>query len=59
MKQHVIKITTTLLIPYDPNKWGETGLAENEANEIHNALKAMDRVTIDKFQAKKCRVDAE
>jgi hypothetical protein len=59
MKTACIKIQATLIIPYDADKYGDTGRAEELAMKIDADLTNMDGVTVDVFRAKKCRVEAE
>lgn len=59
MRQDCIKITMTLLIPFDGNKFGDTGRAELLANQLAKDIEAKEGVTVDRYQVKKCRVDAE
>lgn len=51
MKQHCIKITATLLIPYDPDTRGDTGRAEDLEVALLDDLTG--RATVDRWQAKK------
>lgn len=59
MKQPVIKITATLLIPYDPDKFGDTGRAEAIAVEIESCMRNQDGVTVDEWRCKKTSVGME
>lgn len=59
MKQHCIKITVTVLVPFDPDRFGSTGEAEAAAQKLEADLRENEAFTIDRFQAKKVKVDAE
>ena len=59
MRQDCIKVQATLLIPYDGDKFGDTGRAEELAQQIEAYLKEHDGVTVDVFRAKKTRVGVE
>ena len=59
MKQHVIKITAVLLIPYDPDKWGDTHRAEQIASGLMKTVQDAEGVTLDEWRARKTKVDAE
>lgn len=57
MKQDCIKITAVILLPFSPDVFGDTDRAEKLAQKIQNDMEQC--ATIDKWLAKKCRVEAE
>ena len=58
MKTDCIRLTATILIPFNADKFGDTGRAEAIAQKIEADLKDADGVTVDAIKTKKCRVDA-
>ena len=59
MKTDCIRITATILIPFDAATWGDTHRAEQLASKLMADVQNADGVTLDKWQAKKTRVEAE
>ena len=59
MKQDCIKITAVILVPFDPDKWGDTHRAEQLAGKLMADVQAAEGVVLDKWAARKCRVEAE
>lgn len=59
MKQDVIRIQATILIPYNPQTWGDTHRAEQLAGELMADVQNADGVTLDVWKAKKTRVGVE
>lgn len=55
-RTHVIRIQTTLLIAYDPDKWGDTGRAEAECKRIEELLASQGAVAIEEWAVKKTTV---
>lgn len=55
-RTHVIRIQTSLLIAYDPDKWGDTGRAEGECARIESMLSSQDEVAIEEWAVKKTTV---
>jgi len=58
MKQDCIKITIQLLVPYEPNTFGDTHRAEQLASDVKADL-GREGIVVDVFRAKKTRVSME
>ena len=59
MRADVIKITATLLTPYDRQKFGATAEAEKVAKALEDYCQDQTSVTVDKWQAKHTSVEVE
>ena len=59
MKQHVIRVTLTAYIAYDPDLRGDTGRAEDIEQRLKAELDETPGLIVEDFKAKKCKVDAE
>lgn len=55
-RTHVIRIQTTLLIAYDPDKLGDTGRAEAECKRVEELLSADPALAIEEWAVKKTTV---
>lgn len=55
-RTHVIRIQTSILIAYDPDKWGDTARAEAECDRIEKLLSSDQALAVEEWVVKKTTV---